>query len=258
MDLHKIARSTTGTLKQNSPAILAGVGVGGVVATGILAARGGMKAQQLMWEDHSTGGVSDDRKYQLKKDAKLTWKCYIPAASVGATTIAAIIAGNSVSTRRQAAVVSLATVTERAFKEYKDEVVKVLGEEKEQKIEESASAKLLASNPMQDGAVIIGAGKVICYESLSGRYFETDYESIRAAQNDLNAQCLNSVYASQNDWYKLLGLPPLANGDELGWNSDHRLDARITSTMTPDNKPALCIKYGNNPSPNYYKGHGWM
>lgn len=258
MDLHKIARSATGTLKQNSPAILAGVGVGGVVATGILAARGGMKAAQVIEENRAKYGVSDDPKQRLKEEASQTWKCYIPAASVGATTIAAIIAGNSVSTRRQAAVVSLATVTERAFKEYKDEVVKVLGEEKEQKIEDAASAKLLADNPVQDGAVFVGSGKVLCYESLSGRYFETDYESIRAAQNDLNAQCLNSVYASQNDWYKLLGLPPLANGDELGWNSDHRMDARITSTMTPDNKPALCIKYGKNPSPNYYKGHGWM
>lgn len=258
MDIQKIARNATGTLKQNSPAILAGVGVGGVVATGILAARGGRKAERILWEEHARNGTSDDRKEQFIIDAKATWTCYIPAASVGATTIAAIIAGQSVSARRQAAVVSLATVTERAFKEYKDEVVKVIGEDKERKIDEAVAAKNLADNPVPDGSIIIGAGKVLCYESLSGRYFETDYESIRAAQNDLNAQCLNSVYASVNDWYQLLGLPKLANGDELGWNSDHRLDARITSTMTPDNKPALAIKYGNNPSPNYYKGHGWM
>lgn len=258
MDIQKIARNTTGTLKQNSPAILAGVGVGGVVATGILAARGGRKAERILWEEHARNGTSDDRKEQFIADAKATWKCYIPAASVGATTIAAIISGQSVSARRQAAVVSLATVTERAFKEYKDEVVKVIGEDKERKIDEAVAAKNLADNPDPNGAIVIGAGKFLCYETLSGRYFETDHESIRSAQNDLNAQCINSVYASLNDWYKLLGLPSISTGDELGWNTSHRLDARITTTMTEDGRPALCIKYGNTPSPNYYKGHGWM
>ena len=256
--MENFARKSAGFLKDNSPVILTGVAASGVVATGILAAQGGMKAQRLLWESHSKGGISDDRKQQLKEDALVTWKCYIPAAVVGASTIAALVAGHSVSAKRQAAVVSLYSVTDRAFKEYKDQVVELIDPEKVEEIDKAVAAKELRDNPSSDGTIVIGAGKYLCLESLSGRYFETDYETIRAAQNDLNAQCINSVYASQNDWYKLLGLSPLSTGDELGWNTSHRLDVRITTTMTEDGRPALCLKYGNNPTPNYYKGHGWM
>lgn len=255
--MENFAKKSAGFLKDHSPVILTGVAASGVVATGILAAQGGMKAQQLLWEEHSKHGTPEDPKQRIKEDALLTWRCYIPAAVVGASTIAALVAGHSVSAKRQAAVVSLYSVTDRAFKEYKDQVIELIDPEKVEQIDKAVAAKNLADHPVPDGTIIIGAGKYLCLESLSGRYFETDYETIRAAQNDLNAQCINSVYASQNDWYKLLGLPPLSTGDELGWNTSHRLDVRITTTMTEDGRPALCLKYGNNPSPNYYKGHGW-
>lgn len=258
MSLSKAARNAGASLKQNSPALLTGIGAGGVVATAILAAKGGMHAKELMWEAYSENGIPDDKMERLKEDARLTWKCYIPAASVGAATIAAVLSANSISSRRNAAVVGLYSVTERAFKEYKDQVTELVDPEKVDQIEKAVAAKEFRDNPNTNGQVVIGSGKYLCLESLSGRYFETDYETIRAAQNDLNAQCINSVYASQNDWYKLLGLAPLSTGDELGWNTSHRLDVRITTTMTEDGRPALCLKYGNNPSPNYYKGHGWM
>lgn len=256
--MENISRKSLAFLKDNSPVILTGIGATGVVATGILAARGGMEAQRLLFAEQYSGGTAEDPKQRLKEETRLTWKCYIPAASVGVATIAAIVSANSVSSKRQAAVVSLYSITDRAFKEYKDQVVELVDAEKVDQIEKAVAAKELRDNPSADGQVLISSGKFLCYESLSGRYFETDYESIRAAQNDLNAQCLNNVYASQNDWYKLLGLPPLSTGDELGWNTSHRLDTRITTTMTEDGRPALSIKYGNNPSPNYYKGHGWM
>lgn len=258
--MENISRKSLAFLKDNSPVILTGIGAAGVVATGVLAARGGMKARELLWEDQSRreGFVTENPKQKLKEDTVLTWKCYIPAASVGVATIAAIVSANSVSSKRQAAVVSLYSITDRAFKEYKDQVVELVDAEKVEEIDKAVAAKALRDNPDPNGAIVIGAGKFLCYETLSGRYFETDHESIRAAQNDLNAQCINSVYASLNDWYKLLGLPSISTGDELGWNTSHRLDARITTTMTEDGRPALCIKYGNNPTPNYYKGHGWV
>lgn len=257
MEISKIAKDAKGILRNNTPAILAGIGVGGVVATGIMSARAGMKASQIIEEDRARQGAPEDPRARLKNDAKLTWQCYIPAASVAVTTITAIVAGQQVSARRQASMVGLYSITERAFKEYKDEVLKVVGEEKAEAIEEATAARTLARHPEEDRTIVFGAGKVACFDTLSGRYFESDFESIRAAANDLNAQCIDNVYASQNDWFRLLGLPLLPNGDDLGWNTNHRIDVRITSTMTPDNKPALCIKYGNTPHPNYSRGFGW-
>lgn len=249
MDIQAIASSSKEFVKRNSPAILTGAGVAGVVGTSVLSFRAGYS----VGSKEALDGVAEDPKQRFKEH----YKDLILPTSSAALTIAAILGANSTSTKRNAALVSAYSVLDTGFREYKSKIVEKLGEKKEAEVVDEIAKERLASNPGPDATIIVGSGKILCYDSYSGRYFESDHESIRAAQNDINAQCLNNVYASQNDFYSILGLSRIAQGDDVGWNSGHRMDISISTTMTADNKPALAIMYPKMPTPNYYKGHGW-
>ena len=258
MKTSDVAKNSVEFVKANSPAILTGIGAGGVVATGILAAKGGMRAQQLIWEDESRGRTPEDTKERLKHQTQLTWKCYIPAASVGVSTVAAIIGANTISSRRNAAIVSLYSVTDAAFKEYKAKVVETIGEKKNEEVLDEIAKEKVAQNPPPNASqVIIGKGDVLTYDSLTGRYFMCDIETIRKAQNDINARCVNDTYASQNDFYQLIGLPPTTFGEEVGWTSNNMMEINFTSVLAEDGRPCLVINYQMEPTRGFYKSYKW-
>ena len=103
---------------------------------------------------------------------KLTWKVFIPPILMGATSIACIIGANSINTSRNAALAALYSLSETAFREYKNKVIEEIGRNKELKIRDDITKDQINNNPMRDRTVIItGNGDVLCYDKLSDRYF---------------------------------------------------------------------------------------
>lgn len=249
MSLEDILKGIKSFVSTNSPVILTGLGVAGTVSTAILAAKAGYKHGVA----DAVGGVSDDPKQRLKE----CYKHYIPATSLGVVTITSIILANSVSTKRTAAMASIYSVTDSAFREYKSKVVETLGEKKEAEVRDKIAQDRVDKNPPPASMMLMGDNKVPCYDSLTGRYFESDIETIRKAQNNINAQCINSVYASQNDFYREVGLNPTPYGEEVGWTTDHKMDITFSSTIADNGKPCLVLDYDLQPTRDYYKGFGW-
>lgn len=225
----------------NSPAILTAIGVTGALTTAYLTGRASFKAADLIKSEQTRIDYGPEPyTLELKDKARLCWKLYIPAASSAILTVGAIIAANRVGMRRAAALAAAFQLTERAFEEYKSKVVEKLGEKKEEAIRaEVAQDRVTRSSEV----VIIGSGSVLCMDLYSGRHFLSDMETIKKAENDINYEVIHNNYASLSDLYVMLGLPPTSMSDEVGWNVDKMLDIKITTALTEDGRPCMCIDY---------------
>lgn len=137
------------------------------------------------------------------------------------------------------------SLSERAFSEYKDKVVEKIGERKEQSFrDEVAQDKVLRADKSQQ-LVLAMPGNVICCELHTMRFFSCDMETLKRAQNEVNAKILNSMGSSAtlDDFYDLLGLDHTTNSSHLGWDSDKLMILEITTVLSADNRPCLAFEY---------------
>lgn len=253
MQIAMLARGLQKTVVDNSPAILTAIGVAGTVSTAVLAAKahGAATLEVMNFEDRRAVVIEPRQRFEL------TWKLYIPAVATGTATIACIIGANTISTKRQAALATAFSLSEVAFKEYKDKVVEQIGANKEQSVVDAVAQDRVVANPVSSNQVLVtSGGDVLCYESMSGRYFRSDVETIRKAENDVNRQILTDMYASQNDFNTRIGLPPTSYGEEVGWTIDKKLEVQLSAVMSEDSKPCLCIGYLWTPIRDYHKFSG--
>ena len=192
-----------------------------------------------------------DRKNQItfKEQFGLTWKIYIPATAVGIATIACIIGANHISLRRNAALASLYGITEAAFKEYQSKVVETIGKSKELKVRDEISGDRIKRNPPGTNEVIFtGKGEVMCYDSLSGRYFKSDIEQIRRAVNTLNRELMSDMFLTLNELYFAIGLAGTKLGDQMGWDIDNGLlEIDFSAQITEEGDPCLVLNYSVEP-----------
>lgn len=257
MDISLVAKNVGRTITDNAPVILTGMAVAGTVSAAILAAKGGMQAQRELDDllEEVEAGRANEELLTFQGKLKTTWKFYIPAGLMTGATVACVIGANSVNTRRNAAIMSAYSLTDKAFQEYKEKVVEQIGEKKEQEVRDEIAKDRLDAHPQKDNSVVVVSdGKTLCYDAMTGRYFQSTMQDIRKAVNDINEKCINEVYASQNDFYRLLDLAPVAIGEEVGWRSDHLLDVSFSSHLTGDDLPCLSIDYLVGPIRGYYKG----
>ena len=239
--------------KQNSPAILSGIAVAGVIGTAVLAVRATPKAIKRLKDKEEEGNPAI-----LKTEViEATWSFYVPAALTGAATIACIIGATKIGAKRNAALLAAYTLVDQGFREYREHVLEEVGETKEQKIRDKIMTDRMEKDPYKDNQVImLAGGDHLCFESISGRYFRSDIELIRRAENEFNQIMLTGSvgHSSLNDWWDLLGLEPTALGDELGWSIDHLLKIRFTSHLNAcTSEPALAIDYQDLPTKDYSK-----
>ena len=251
------ARRIGDMMLRNSPTILTGLGVAGLVTTVIMAIKVTPKAVKILaWEKDRREKECIAEGHGLMPDpikvvdvVKLTWRCYAPVAAMGVTTAACIIGSNSINLRRNAALASLYSLSEMAMKEYQAKVVETIGEKKEAKMKDEMAQDKLDKNPVNDQQVIItGKGETLCYDSLSGRYFKNDVENIKRIQNEFNIRLLHDMYRPLNELYDDLGLEGTKFGAELGWTTEYGLlDIVFSSKLATDGQPCLVLEYRMGP-----------
>jgi len=251
-----IGKNVGNSLVKNSPTILTGVSVAGLLTTVAMAVTATPKAIEIldreMW-DREVIGIekygSPIQPLTKKEIISLTWKCYIPTVLMGAATIGCIIGANSIHLRRNAALVSLYSIAESTLKEYQAKVIETLGEKKEKLIKEEILQDRVTNNPPKENQIIItGNGDTLCYDSLSGRYFKSDIEKIRRIQNDFNRSLISEMYKTLNEFYDELGLEETELGRNMGWTTEFGLlDISFSAKLTPDNLPCIVLDYRIGP-----------
>lgn len=246
----KFLKNVQTNVTKRSPEILTIIGITGMIGTVGLAIKATPKAVKLCEE------VRREKEEPTKFDyLKATWKCYIPTVIAGTTSIACLIGANSVNAKRNAALATAYKLSETALIEYKDAVIETLGDKKDQAIKDKIAKDKIEKDPVSAKNIIVtDKGSTLCYDGLFGRYFKSDMETIRRAENTLNRLIVTYDYASLNDFYRELGLGPVEMGDKLGWKiDDGRIEIDFSSQLADDGTPCLVVLYNVVPEYDFDK-----
>ena len=261
------------TMDKHSPEILTGIGIAGMITTTVLAVKATPKALELIGEakykkeeetvEHNckVNKVSECMSSDLKplEVVKAAWKPYVPAAITGSLSVACIVGASRVNFKRNAALATAYTRSEKALKDYKDSVVETIGEKKEEKIKEKVAQKKVDKQPSSKSEVVMvnSDGNVLFLEPVSNRYFKSDVESIRKIVNNLNYRLTTGTeeYISLSEFYDEIGLSHTSISDEIGWNiyRDGQIAVDMPSAKTDKGEPCLVLDYNVSPRYDYTK-----
>lgn len=252
MDVKNILRAAQKFTINNSPAILTGIGVAGTITTAILAGRASYSSALLLETALIEKRQTDRGTLTTQEKVAVVYKEFIPAAVVGTVTILAIIGANHVSSKRAAALAAAFKISEQMADEYRQKTVEKLGKKTEEEMRSELAKDRMDRTPGRD-VIILGEGKTMFFDEMSGRYFESTRQRIDSAVNQINYQLNQTFCASLTEFYDLLDLPKCEFSDELGWNSDELLAVEYVAVMMEDGQPALAIRYNTNPFRFYEK-----
>ena len=147
------------------------------------------------------------------------------------------------------------SMSEKAFEEYREKIVEKIGESKEQEARDEIAQERVERNPLGSQVIVMNDREVLCFDQYTGRYFNSDMETLKQAQNKINHRMIRENYASLNDFYDCIGLDWVPTGDDLGWNSDQMLELSFTTVLSDDQRPCIAVDFYTVPIRNYYRNH---
>lgn len=252
--------------RRNSPAILTGFAIVGLISTAVMAYKAGRKADVILKEkkrdmrDIRPGDTAAKRAV-TKETVKELAPIVAPVIIMGAATGACVIGAQSVSNRRIAALSAAYTLSETTVKSLTSKTEELIGERKLQTIKDAVVKDKLDKTaiPSEDKIIVTGNGNVLCKDSYSGRFFYSNAEKIRQAACTLSMNVFSDMYVALNEFYDLLGLEHIPLGDDLGWNADDLtgsgIPVTITALVTDDGRPCLCVEYDVSVRADYRNLH---
>lgn len=200
---------------RNASTILSCVGGAGVIATSIMAAKATPKAMQLLEKAKEEKGEDLTKLEKIKVAAP----SYIPAMLVGTSTIACIFGASVLNKRSQAGLMSAYALLDRSYKDYRNKVKELYGEEVDKHV-----VKEIVKDTYVEGEVTVEENKQLFYDYYSKRYFESTTEKVQQAEYAFNRLLNIRDYASLNEFYELLGLEKIDDGDWLGWSTGMNME----------------------------------
>lgn len=217
-------------LKKASPDLLLAGGTLSIIAGGILAVKKTPKAIKILEEE---------------KDKKKLIPLYLPSVGLTIAGVGCIVASRNITKNRIAAVTTAYTVTDTAYRVYKNKVKEIVDEEKHKEIERETNREILKQNPVKDKEVYMtNNNDVLMYDNISGRYFTGNINDVEAAANRLNKRLMSEMSIQLNEFYAEIGLPPIKIGTELGWHIDNDIiDIDFSSSISDDGRPCVVLDY---------------
>lgn len=245
-DLSKFIKNSQIAITRHSPEILMVVGITGMIGMTGLAVGATPKALTLIEEAKKEQKVD---KLTPIETVKVAWKPYIPAAVTGVFSVACLIGSNSVNAKRNVALATAYKLSETAFAEYKEKVVETVGEKKEKVIKDKVNKARIEKNPPKQNQIIVtGKGETLCFDTISGRYFYSDIEKLRKAENIVNKRMLDEMYISLSEFYNEIGLEPTSMSDYIGWDIQKGyIELYFSAQMTDDEKPCIAFEFNIPP-----------
>lgn len=244
LNINQLSNLFKANVKQHSPLILSVAAGVGTFTTAYLAAKASFRAAKVIDRYEELEGISDNRKEQIKDRIKVTWKLYIPTAISASATIVCIAGSNRVGARKLLASQAALSMTQQLYSDYREKVIEQFGDKKEELVRAAVAEDRVKGNPPPSQEVLVtGPGNVLCCEMFTGRYFTSDMETLRRAQNDLNKKVLSQDYATMDDFYYLIGLKPTSYSGNIGWSSSRQMDLEFTTVLTEDGRPCLAFDY---------------
>lgn len=207
--VQKILYKSEGFIRKNASTILTCIGAVGVVGTAVATAKGTTKADILLKK------AKDEKGEDLStmETVKTVFPAYIPAILFGTATITCIFGANIVNKRYQASLISAYTMLDRSYKEYKEKVGEIYGEEADSKIRNE-----IAKDKKPNNADPAYTDSLLFFDELSNRYFWSTIEKVRDAEYHFNRILSLRGYAELNELYDFLELEATPFGMSVGWS----------------------------------------
>lgn len=238
-------------LKQHQSEIILGLSIAGYMGAIVTAVTATPKAVKLIEERKKYEKVDD---ISALEKIRTVWKLYTPTALLAILSTAGVICANRAQVKHVTALTAAYSLSEEALHKYEQKVVEDFGKNKDKKVRSEIAQDEVNANPVSTNTVLVtGKGKTLCYDPSSGRYFESDIDTIKRAVNELNRRMVtNEMYISLNELYSEIGLPPTSVGYELGWNVNKGfIEIDFSSVLSEDGQPCLCLDLRTRPIPNY-------
>lgn len=239
--------------QKRSPEILFGIGIGGMFVSTILAVRATPKALKKIDEAKKANGGEVSKTEAVKA----AWTCYVPTAGTMIFSVTCLVGSNSIHRRRLAAAATAYSITDTAFRTYRDKAIDIIGEKKEKTIREAAAAEKVPDDIENRVVYVSSKGTTRCFDVLTNQQFDSDMETIRSAVNNLNERLLYEHFLTLNDFYDELRIPLVDDrlGNELGWHiDDGLLEVTFTSKLI-DGTPYLVLDYISAPRYDFSRKH---
>jgi hypothetical protein len=196
--------------KKNGSTILTIGGAVGLVGTTVLAIKATPKALRRIDEAKEEKGAELTKLEVIN----VAGPVYIPTVLMGVGAITCMFGANILNKRQQASLASAYAFVDNMFKEYKVKIEELYGEDANERIEASIAEDRYKENP-----VATGSTENLYYDAFSKRYFKATKEDVLKAEAGLNKIIAVDTGAYLNEFYKLLGLEPIIEGQELGWSN---------------------------------------
>lgn len=243
MNLRGVGNLFRMNTKEHFPVILATAAGAGTLATAYLASKASFEAARVIDAHEGIAGTADTRKRRIIERTKLVWKLYIPAGLSAATTITCIVGANRVETKKTIAAQTAFAVSQQVYSDYRDKVIEEYGDRKDQSIRDQIAEDRVKNTAPAGNIMISGPGNVLCCELFTERYFNSDMETLRKSQNDLNAKLLAHDYATFDDFYYMVGLGRTSFSSQIGWKSTKLMQLEFSTVLTEDGRPCLAFEY---------------
>lgn len=264
IDFSQAFKVTGKYIVEHSPAILTGFAVAGVITTTVFAVKGGAIAGEILGNERMARSMDMDEdgvltdpvpEITLKEQFFLTWRPFLPAAIAAAGTITCIIGAHGINTNRQAALIGAYALLEKGSTKYKDKVLEVVGEKKEEEVRHAiAKDTVLETAGGESKIVLMGTGEQLCLDDFSGRYFSSSMNEIQRVENEIQASILRGDKVSVNEYYSAIGLRPNKAGNNVGWNDrGHPIDLAFSSQIADDGRTCLVVQFRGTPVPDYHR-----
>lgn len=251
MKIPSVIKQIQKFVENNGPVILTAAGIAGVGVTGYLCVKAGKLSEielqtQAELEKRPAGFV-----YTYPEEIKRTWKLYVPAVVAGLGTAGCMFMATKINLQRLTTLGAVYALSDGNFKEYKAKVEEKLGKKDATALRDSINQDKVDKNPPPESIVVMpDSGKQLCMESWTGRYFLSNIEEIKAAQNRLNYFLVQEGTASLNEFYEYLGLPKTSISENIGWQvspNNQGMELDFTSTLSPKGEPVLVMDYKTVP-----------
>jgi len=247
MNLKSTVKTAKSVITANSPVLLVGTTIAGIVTTGVLSAKAGYKARGII--DEAEGKYDQDQLNEkvvltVQEKVQLTWLCYATAGISGAGTIAAAVGTHTIHTKRANSMAALYAVTSNKLDDMTEKAEELLGPKKTQQLQNEVAQRAIDRGPLDENTEVYmtSYGTELCWDEWSGRYFMSSIQQIESAINDVNRMLIDSGDATLNDFYESVGLEPIRMGESFGW-SGTKIEGRFGAVTAKDGRPAISVGF---------------
>lgn len=229
-------------LKRGSPTILTCIGAIGMLITTISAVKATPDAMERIKYDSRFNHDGDSYAYTKAEAVKSAWRCYIPAATFGLSTLACMFGANALNKQQQASLASAYMLLNKTYKEFAKKDI------------DGSIRKAIVKDKIADEDISVGDETCLFYEFNYGELFERRRSDILSAEHRFNQLFISRGYASLNDFYELIDLPTSEIGETIGWGQDEGypwIDFEHELVELEDGMKCYLIWLPDQPTPNY-------